>query len=512
MARETWLNKLKTQLSHKLTNTKLIVRKSSNVGILAFEIAGLMSKLLELHQSISDKSLARLKNDSIHLQGVRKIVSNDDSFLLTLAAAELLHCLHLAAKSTIRISQKCEDPNLRSFPQVFDDFTERGRDPYNWVLSSKEFEALARRAERQIAATSVLYREMEELSSLEKKSHNYKAGIFQKEQIEIEQKISWQRQEVKCTREKSLWNRSFDAVTLTLAQLICTILARIKLIFGIGHGYIATLPRSLSASATVFPSDQNLCAAADFISGPLKSHKINDQKSDLATGFFESNTAVLKPPSSTLGASGLALHYANLIIVLEKMVRSPQLVGMDARDELYAMLPRSVRASLRARLKGVWFSASDPSLAGEWRDALGRILGWLSPLAHNMIKWQTERSFEQQNLLLPKTNVLLLQTLYFANKEKTEAAITELLVGLNYIWRFEREINAKALFECYAGQTVEVTVSAVVETIDKNLPMISEQEIRGEEEIEIDMEVAEMLNFEPSEPEDRTYIHLSFEI
>uniref|UniRef100_A0A5B7C9K3 Uncharacterized protein n=1 Tax=Davidia involucrata TaxID=16924 RepID=A0A5B7C9K3_DAVIN len=26
--------------------------------------------------------------------------------------------------------------------------------------------------------------------------------------------------------------------------------------------------------------------------------------------------------------------------------------------------------------------------------------------------------------------------------------ITELLVGLNYIWRFEREMNAKALFEC----------------------------------------------------------------
>ena len=68
-------------------------------------------------------------------------------------------------------------------------------------------------------------------------------------------------------------------------------------------------------------------------------------------------------------------------------------------------------------------------------------------MAHNMIKWQSERSFEQQNLM-PKTNVLLLQTLFFANKEKAEAAITELLVGLNYIWRFEREMNAKALFEC----------------------------------------------------------------
>jgi hypothetical protein len=132
---------------------------------------------------------------------------------------------------------------------------------------------------------------------------------------------------------------------------------------------------------------------------------------------------------------------------MEKMIKSPQLVGVDARDDLYSMLPNSIRSSLRARLKGVGFSASDPVLAGEWRDALGRILAWLSPLAHNMIKWQSERSFEQQNLL-PKTNVLLLQTLSFANKEKTEAAITELLVGLNYIWRFEREMTAKAFFEC----------------------------------------------------------------
>jgi hypothetical protein len=39
------------------------------------------------------------------------------------------------------------------------------------------------------------------------------------------------------------------------------------------------------------------------------------------------------------------------------------------------------------------------------------------------------------------------QTLYFANQEKAEAAITELLVGLNYIWRFGRGLNAQALQE-----------------------------------------------------------------
>lgn len=320
-------------------------------------------------------------------------------------------------------------------------------------------EAKNKKMERYVTITATLYREMDELSvlenslkkSLECKDHHQKEMSSAKQQkiLDLQQKLVWQRQEVEYLKGRSLWNRGFDNVTSLLARSIFTILARIKLVFAVGHGFPMSLPRSLSASAMVYPSDQNP-NTFNFVSGPLiKSAKHQDHNiNGLSHGFFELNSKVLKPPRSTLGAAALALHYANLIIVMEKMIKSPQLVGCDARDDLYSMLPSSIRSSLRGRLRGIGFSASDPVLAGEWRDALGKILGWLSPLAHNMIKWHSERSFEQQNHVIPKTNVLLLQTLYFANKEKTEAAITELLVGLNYIWRIEREMNAKALFDC----------------------------------------------------------------
>ncbi|KAL8210840.1 hypothetical protein R6Q57_005277 [Mikania cordata] len=68
-----------------------------------------------------------------------------------------------------------------------------------------------------------------------------------------------------------------------------------------------------------------------------------------------------------------------------------------------------------------------------------------------MMKWQHERSFEHQNVM-PKTGVLLLQTLFFADQKKTEGAITELLVGLNYIWRFD---NAKSLLNCSHFKNVQ---------------------------------------------------------
>ena len=76
---------------------------------------------------------------------------------------------------------------------------------------------------------------------------------------------------------------------------------------------------------------------------------------------------------------------------------------------------------------------------------LDGILRWFAPLAHNMIRWKSERNFEQQQVVT-RTNVLLLQTLYFADREKTEAAVYELLVGLNYICRYEHQQNA--LLDC----------------------------------------------------------------
>ncbi|KAL6004777.1 hypothetical protein ACLOJK_005333 [Asimina triloba] len=471
MALESWLIKVRTAISDTVQKATSKNAKRCNVGVLAFEIAGLMSKLLHLSQSLSDNHVLRLRHQAIALDGVHKIISNDDAFLLSLACAEMLEALRLLALSIARLANRCDDAAaLRQFHRFFHDFAETGRDPHGWAMPWKDMEARsAKKMNRHVAATAALHKQIDELADTE---HALKKLLLQcgggegghespikiKKIADLQQKLFWQKQEVKRLKESSLWNRSFDTVTSLLARSAFTVLARIKLVFGVGLDQLPSPPlhRSLSVSATVHPSENP--AACKFISGPLTASKFPDHGGrDLAPGFFESNKKLLKPPASTLGAAALSLHYANLIIVIEKMVRSPQLIGADARDDLYAMLPTSVRAALRARLRGVGFSASDAALAAEWRDALCRILEWLGPLAHNMIKWQSERSFEQQQNMVsvarrPTTNsssssVLLLQTLVFANQAKTEAAITELLVGLNYIWRYDREMNAKALLD-----------------------------------------------------------------
>ncbi|KAG2282535.1 hypothetical protein Bca52824_053755 [Brassica carinata] len=70
------------------------------------------------------------------------------------------------------------------------------------------------------------------------------------------------------------------------------------------------------------------------------------------------SSRLLKLSETTLGGSGVALHYANLIVIMEKMIKQPQLVGLNARDDLCSMLPATVRSSLSSRLKGVGFRAN----------------------------------------------------------------------------------------------------------------------------------------------------------
>ncbi|KAL0678920.1 hypothetical protein Bca4012_006901 [Brassica carinata] len=70
------------------------------------------------------------------------------------------------------------------------------------------------------------------------------------------------------------------------------------------------------------------------------------------------SSRLLKLSETTLGGSGVALRYENLIVVMEKMIKQPQLVGLNARDDLCSMLPATVRSSLSSRLKGVGFRAN----------------------------------------------------------------------------------------------------------------------------------------------------------
>ncbi|RVW20439.1 hypothetical protein CK203_111655 [Vitis vinifera] len=531
MVAESWFRGLwKTSKKHEDGSEKALI------GVLAFEVASMMSKLVHLWQSLSDKQVTRLREEIMNSVGIRKLVSEDDEFIVGLICAEITENLRHVLRSVVRLSEKCNETSLKSFGLVFDDFVKTGADPYGWEFSWKKMERKVKKMERFILVNANLYQEMEMLAELEQTLRRMKGSDGDSDcvnLVELQKKVAWKQQEVKNLQELSLWKRTYDYTVRLLARSLVTIFGRIKYVFGINQmadveedmdsrvmncDYIN---RSHSVSAlmlsSVHPSENSRARFAsgrlrnsttksgpilkmdktsNFYSGPLKSSTTKSgpisgmiktvnfysgplgkaktksgrisgiskmskklwwtpQKSSDRNGKklplkpnrltqvgpfkgcmmvgnnspsinLHSKQKLLNAPPETLGAAALSLHYANVIIIIEKLVASPHLIGHDARDDLYR----------------------------EWSEAMAGILEWLAPLAHNMIRWQSERSFEQQNLV-SRTNVLLVQTLYFADQEKTEAIITELLVGLNYIWRFGRELNAKALLECASSKIFE---------------------------------------------------------
>ncbi|KAF8708845.1 hypothetical protein HU200_030235 [Digitaria exilis] len=417
MALESWLTKVRSAMSKQAAPPGPMIRsmrKKSSVGILALEVGSLMSKLLRMWRAVGDASVARLRHETIHLDGIRKVVSDDDDFLLGLACAELVDALRAASESVAALAARCADPGLRDFRDAFSEFAETGRDRHRWVCSSKDdMDARAHKMERQVATTTALRRAMEELAEAEhglrrqlhlvvvqckgKGGHHRRSLSASNISVAAEQQqlIFSKKQEVKQLKQASLWGCTLDAVVASMARAAFTTLARIKLVFG-----------SLTLSSMSMESQ------------------------------------VLTPAPGTLGAAALAPRYAAVVVAVERMVRSPRLVGPEERDELYGMLTASVRAQLRGRLRGT-VAAADPELAAQWRAALAGILEWLAPMAHATMRWQAERSFEiEQRTAVPGGvgGVLLLQTLHMADRHKVEAAVVELLVGLNYVCRFHKEM------------------------------------------------------------------------
>lgn len=520
MVAEAWIVKMGNQVSTNLKHALLLEnsgkKKTHNsakleqprhvLGILSFEVANIMSKTVHLHKSLCDGEISRLRNEISKSEGVVKLVSSDESRVLELALVEKLDELNRVAAGISRFGKKCSEPALQGFEHVYGDIVSGAIDVKELGFLVKDMEGMIRKMERYVGSTASLYNELEVLNELEQATKKFHNNQHEESRRAFEQKLAWQRQDVRHLKEVSLWSQTFDKVVELLARTACTIYARICLVFGesavllkrdVSSSGLAHLPPStplkrvrsnkrasrhpqrraevelfhaedfnfpcVTSPGKIFMDCLSLSSSAStmegYYDGDSGFHDDDDRSSSSSSVSLRRERRQTKAkagggsritvdaPPSTVGGSALSLHYANLIIVIEKLLRYPHLVGEEARDDLYQMLPTSLRLSLKKNLKAYVKNMAiyDAPLAHDWKERIEGILSWLGPLAHNMIRWQSERNFEQHQIV-KRTNVLLLQTLYFADRGKTESLICDLLVGLNYICRYEHQQNA--LLDC----------------------------------------------------------------
>lgn len=537
MVAEPWIvkmgNQVSSNLKHALSDKKQRPQQERQIiGILSFEVANVMSKIVNLHKSLTDNEVVKLKNEILKSEGVRTIVSSDEKQLLELALVEKLDDLNRVASVVSRLGKKCTIPALQGFEHVYGDIVSGAIGITELGFLVKDMEGMVRKMERYVNSTVSLYKEMEVMNELEVATKKFQQNQHEESRKAFEQKLTWQRQDVRHLKDVSLWNQTYDKVVELLGRTVCTVYARIYAVFGDCHSrdsshmlisrseigfngnslrvkqehknrHSRPIERTVSVrtksglqknGAKLFgPEDFNFACGMgpgrlfmECINLSSSSSKVDDDddhmiyddqrrqiSSAVSVKSDNSNTTPLgsfvhrpingdllnrmrvqpksrllvSAPTNTVGGSALALHYANIIIIIEKLLLYPHLVGDEARDDLYQMLPTSLRKTLKSKLKSYVkdLAIYDAPLAHDWKDRLGAMLKWLAPLAHNMMRWQSERNFEQQQIVT-RTNVLLLQTLYFADREKAEDAICQLLVGLNYICRYEQQQNA--LLDC----------------------------------------------------------------
>ncbi|PQM40971.1 uncharacterized protein Pyn_10789 [Prunus yedoensis var. nudiflora] len=131
--------------------------------------------------------------------------------------AEKLEDLNRVAAVVSRLGKRCVEPALQGFEHVYADL---------------DMEGMVRRMERYVNATSNLYSEMEVLNELEQATKKFQHNQHEESKRAFEQKLIWQKQDVRHLKDVSLWNQTYDKVVELLARTVCTIYATIRAVFG----------------------------------------------------------------------------------------------------------------------------------------------------------------------------------------------------------------------------------------------------------------------------------------
>ncbi|KAL8477350.1 hypothetical protein ACS0TY_029594 [Phlomoides rotata] len=374
--------------------------KNNELSILGFEVANTVVKGSNIMQSLSKRSIRQLKEVVLPEEGVQNLISNDIDELLSIVASDKREELKVFAGEVIRFGNRCKDPQWHNLDRFFEKRS-RDRTPQNQLRERAEAAMLQLMTSVQL--TAELY---QELHALDKFEQDYQSKRMEELRFNAGQrgdrdnslnilsgKLKSQRKLVKSLKKKSLWCRSMEEVMETLVDIVLFLNQEINYTFG-------------NPGGSETPEEGNIK---------------NQQK---------------------LGPAGLALHYANIILLIDAIVARPSAMDPEFRDSLYQSLPPNLRDSLWSKLQS-FHVEKEISVTGI-KDEMEKTLRWLIPVATNTAKahhgfgwvgeWANTGS-ELNHRVVEPNDVMQIETLHHASKQKTEVYILDLLAWLNYLVR-----------------------------------------------------------------------------
>ncbi|KAF8115692.1 hypothetical protein N665_0025s0150 [Sinapis alba] len=373
--------------------TSGVAIKGEELGILAFEVANTIVKSSNLIESLSKENIMHLKETVLYSQGVQNLVSNDFDELLSLVAADKRQELQVFLGEVVRFGNRSKDFQWHSLQRYFDriskELTPQRQLNEDAVLVVKQLMVL-------VQYTAELYQELQVLDRLQKdyeqkhREEENSASSSKGDGLAIlKTELKSQKKVVKSLKKKSLWCKGFEEVIEKLVDIVHFLLLEIHNIFG----------------------------GAD--DKPLKKGAADSDK--------------------RLGPAGLALHYANMIVQIDTLVARSSSITSNARDSLYQSLPPGIKLALRSKIKS--FKVDEELSVTQIKDEMERTLHWLVPIAANTTKahhgfgWVGEWANTGTDVTSKPSggDVLRIETLYHASKEKTENYILGQIIWLQHL-------------------------------------------------------------------------------
>uniref|UniRef100_A0A0D3EWV1 DUF668 domain-containing protein n=1 Tax=Oryza barthii TaxID=65489 RepID=A0A0D3EWV1_9ORYZ len=389
--------------------------KGNKISILAFEVANTIVKGCNLMRALSKESIKHLKEVVLHSEGVQNLISKDMDELLKISAADKREELKVFSTEVVRFGNRCKDPQWHNLDRYFDKFASE-RTPQHHL--KEEAESVMQQLVTCVQCTAELYHEMHALDRFEqdyqrKQQEEDGSSVHQRgENLNIlKQEVKSQRKHVKSLQKKSLWSKNLEEVMEKLVDIVHFLHLEIHNAFG----------------------------------------RSDNEESQEPT-----------KRRNRLGPAGLALHYANIISQIDTLVSRSSSIPPNTRDALYQSLPPTVKSSLRSKVNS--FVVNEEVTAAQIKAEMEKTLRWLVPIANNTTKahhgfgWVGEwantglvSNFIQLQHIKSEVNckptgqmdLTRIETLYHADKEKTETHILELVAWLHHLISRSKSANGE---------------------------------------------------------------------
>ncbi|XP_062179725.1 protein PSK SIMULATOR 1-like isoform X2 [Phragmites australis] len=359
--------------------------KGNKISMLAFEVANTIVKGCNLMRSLSKPSIKHLKEVVFHSEGVQQLISKDMDELLKIAAADKREELEVFSKEVVRFGNHCKDPQWHNLDRYFE----------KWALDQTPLHHLKEDEESVIQKLITCAQDTADYHLKQKEQD----GLSPRgESLHIlKQEVKDQTKHVKCLKKRSLWSKNLEEVMEKLVDIVHFLHLEIDNAFG---------------------------------------HSDSDEPQEHAKCH------------NRLGPAGLALHYANIINQIDNLVSRSCAVLPNARATLYHGLPQTIKSALRSKLQS--FQLKEELTASQIKAEMEKTLRWLVPFANNTTKahhgfgWVGEWANTGSELnckLSGQMDSTRIETLYHAEKEKTEALILELVVWLHHLISKSRNAN-----------------------------------------------------------------------